>query len=94
MTMLSVAFLLLSTFPIYVVILLIVPLFVFSHTLHTERRWLRVALISLWGVVSVVLFSLDFDIYTIAALHTFFGAILISKSVLYPGFKKMVSVRV
>ncbi len=82
--MLSISFLLLSSFPLYIVILLVAPLFVFCHELRTKYSLLRFLLISAWGVLSVLLFSILHDIWIVMALHIFAGAILIKRGVAYP----------
>lgn len=84
LTTLSIAFLLMTAFPVYAAVLLIAPVFVACHFLSFERWRLRVSLFTLWGVVSVLLFSIMPNVYLIAALHTFVGTVLISRSVLYP----------
>lgn len=83
-SMLSISLLLLQYFPWYAVVVFIVPLFVWCHTTDTGMFLGRTLLFSAWGVLSVLLFHLFKDIYTISALHTIFGAILVKKGMLYP----------
>jgi len=80
----SITFLLLPSFPIYLIILLIVPIFVWGHSLRTNRWLIRVVLLAVLGAISVSLFSTLLDFYLLAALHTLLGAILISKFIIYP----------
>ena len=84
LTMLSIAFLLLPVYPIWAVIFLIAPLYTYCHTLRVDNSLLRVGLFLVWGASSILLFSILPNIYIIAALHTLFGSVLISKSFLYP----------
>jgi|GEM_PF-6945644 len=87
--MLSIALILLPAYPLWAVVLLIVPLFVFCHQLTGVPYWrLRIVLISVWGAASIVLFSYVPDILLIAALHTLMGALLIKRSVLYGIWKR------
>lgn len=90
--MLSMVFLLLPTFPIYMVILLIVPIFVACHFLTFDDLKAKLTLIPLWGIASILLFVVTHNIYFIATLHTVFGAFLFSRSVLGSGLKSMNSI--
>lgn len=83
-SMLSISFLLLPVFPLWAVILLIVPLFVWCHTMETEHALVRTLLFSAWGVLSILLFHVLQDIYIVAALHAVFGVFLVSRGMLYP----------
>ncbi len=80
----SITFLLLPFLPLYLIILLIVPLFVWGHDFQTSRWLIRTILFTALGAISVLLFSLLLDFYLLAALHTLIGAILISRSIVYP----------
>jgi hypothetical protein len=82
-TMLSMAFLLLPVYPLYLITLLIVPLYAWCHALQVSHWLTRILLFLLWGVVSIFLFSISQNLYLIAALHTLFGSLLISRSLLY-----------
>jgi hypothetical protein len=73
---LSMTFLLLTVFPVYVVILLIVPVFVLAHFTSLNHWIVRVVLLSLWGVASVLLFATTQNIYIIVALHSILGSFL------------------
>ena len=84
LTMLSVTFMLLSTYPLHLIILLIVPLYSCCHLLHARKRILRVALFLIWGSLSILIFSIWRNIFLNTALHTLFGALLIYKSLIYP----------
>jgi hypothetical protein len=89
LTMLSIAYYLFAFFPLYVAILLIVPVFVLSHPL-TGRHWiLRPALFSLWGIASVSIFYLIHNVWVIAAFHAVLGTVLIKQGVLYPRHKSL-----
>ena len=81
--MLSIAFLLLTQYPLLVVIFLIVPAFVFCHPLFVDDARVRITLFAFWGTGSIVLFSLTYDFWLIAAAHTLLGATLISRGLLY-----------
>jgi hypothetical protein len=80
----SITFLLLPYLPLYLIILLIVPLFVWGHDLQTSRWVIRTILFTTFGAIAIFLFSLTLDFYLLAALHTLVGAILISRFVVYP----------
>lgn len=92
-TMLSIAFLLLPVFPIYVVILLVGGVFVPCHFLTLERWRLKLLLVSLWNAASVLLFVATGNVYLIAAIHTILGALLISKSILFAGLQSSAGTR-
>ena len=81
--MLLMAYILLPTFPVYLVILLVVPIFIFCHTLQTGRWLIRGSLFVFWGIISILLFSITHNIWLIAALHTLGGALLIKNQILY-----------
>lgn len=85
LTMLSIAFLLLPAFPVYIVILLIVPIFVACHFLTLDHWKAKLTLIPLWGIASILLFITTHSVYLITAFHTAFGAFLFSRSVLGSG---------
>ncbi len=85
LTMLSIAFLLLPAFPVYAVILLIVPIFVACHFLTFDHLRAKIILIPLWGVASILLFVATQNIWLIAALHAVLGSFLFSRSVLGSG---------
>jgi hypothetical protein len=88
LTLLSIAYLLLPAFPLWAVVLLVVPLFVFCHDMTGVPHWrTRLLLISLWGVASILLFAYARDVFLIAALHTLFGTALISRKILFPEYK-------
>ena len=80
----SITFLLLPTLPVYSILLLTVPFFVWGHDLRTKHWRIRIILLALWGAIAVFLFSIFKDVYILVALHIFFGAILISQSIIYP----------
>ncbi len=82
-TMLSISYLLLQTLPVWLVILLVIPLFVFSHFLSLEKWKLRLFLLTLGGSASILLFSITLNIYLLTSLHILVGAFLISKSIIY-----------
>jgi hypothetical protein len=81
-SMLSMAFILLSFFPLWMVTFLIAPVFVGAHFLSTTRWQVRLALLSLWSAFNIPLFYLTYDIYLIAAIHTVLGAFFISRSIM------------
>jgi hypothetical protein len=83
--MLSIAFLLLPAFPVWAVILLVVPIFVAAHFISLRHWKLKLLLISAWGVATILLFVLTHNIWLIAALHTALGAFFIQKRILYLG---------
>ncbi len=87
LTMLSIAFLLLSVFPIYLVVLFVVPIYAFCHLGQVKRGLIRLLLFFLWGTASIMLFEIFHNVWLIVALHTFLGTLLIRQSVLYPGLK-------
>ena len=80
----SITFLLLPTLPFYWIIFLIVPFFVWGHDLRTKHWPVRITLLALWGAIAIFLFSVFRDVYILVALHTFFGAVLISRAIIYP----------
>ncbi|MEJ0053867.1 MAG: hypothetical protein WDN10_04060 [bacterium] len=87
--MLSIAFLLLPAFPVWIVVLLIVPLFVFCHQLTGVPYWrTRIILITLWGSVSVLIFAFIPDILLVSSLHTLFGTILIANGILHIQYER------
>ena len=81
---LSISFYLFSVFPLFVVLLLVVPVFVFSHPLRAKHWLIRLLIISFWGIASVSLFFIFRNVWVIAALHTLLGAFFIKQNVLYP----------
>lgn len=83
LTILSSALILLSAFSVYTVAVLIVPVFVFCHTLQGKYWRMRTLLFLLWGTSSIFLFSIIHNVWLIAALHTLFGVLLIKWSILY-----------
>jgi hypothetical protein len=83
LTMLSTAFLLLPVFPLYAVVLLIMPVYVTCHFLRLDWTLVRVSLFASWGVASVVLFAMTSDFLLTVTLHTLFGSLLIKRGVLY-----------
>jgi hypothetical protein len=83
-TMLSMVFLLSPAYSLYLVVLLIVPLYAWCHALQVNHWLTRILLFLLWGIASIFLFSISQNLYLIAALHTLFGSLLISRSLLYP----------
>lgn len=84
LTMVSTAFLLLPVLPFYAVALLLVPLYVWGHSTQGTHRLMKILLFTVWGVASLFLFSVLPNVYLIASLHTLLGAMLISRSILYP----------
>lgn len=84
LTILSVSFLLFSFLSLPIVLMLVVPIYVLGHVQDVRHRSIRIILISLWGVLSIVLFSILPDIYFLAALHTLLGAIGIRRQIVYP----------
>ena len=84
MAILSIAFLLFSAYPLWFVVFLIVPLYAWCHALQVNHWRTRTFLFLLCGVASIFLFSISQNLYLIAALHTLFGSLLISRSLLYP----------
>ena len=82
LTLLSIAFLLLSAYPVYSVILLVVPAYVLCHKLKTRKWSTRLPIIATWGVTSILLFTIVPSVLFIAALHAIFGSVLISRSIL------------
>ena len=85
LTILSVAFLLLQFLPLTVVLLLVVPVFAAGHAWEFRGRRLKIILVSLWGVVSIMLFALQPDVYFLSAAHTLLGTVGIRRSILYVG---------
>lgn len=84
LTILSISFLLLHELPLFLVLLLVVPLFALGHTQNVQQRRMRIAVLSLWGVASITLFTILSDVYLLAALHTLLGTIGIRRSIVYP----------
>jgi hypothetical protein len=87
LALLSLAFLLLPIFPVWMVVLLIVPLFVACHFLSLEYWKLKLALVSLWGVMSILLFMITRNIFLVASLHTILGAILTFRQIFLNPFR-------
>ena len=87
--MLSVAYLLLPTFPVWAVILLIVPIFAVCHLLSLDRWKLRLVLVTIWGCASVLIFYLTYNLYIVVALHTVLGAFF-AKSIMFLWLKPSV----
>jgi hypothetical protein len=82
LTMLSVAFLLLTQLPLWSVILLVVPPFVWCHDM--ERMFgTKMLLFSLWGTSSIALFSFIPNLLLIAAVHSVLGTLLISFRIIH-----------
>ena len=75
-TMLSVAYLLFPIFPLWLVILLIMPMFSICHLLSRDGWKLRLLLVTIWGSASILIFYLTYNIYLVIALHTALGALL------------------
>ena len=84
-TMASATFMLLPDLSAPAMVLLLVPIFVWGHTIRTAHWQIRTIVLTVWGALSVYLFSLWLDFYLLAALHTVFGSILISRSIIHPG---------
>jgi hypothetical protein len=83
LTIASISALLIGRLPILGVIFLVVPVFVLSHDARDHRWRTKFLLVSLWGIVSVLLFTFVRDIWLNASLHVVLGSVLIFKSVLY-----------
>ena len=82
--MLSMAFVLYEAFPLWGVVLLVVPIYTLAHLLKVRYAWSRMALFFAWGAIIVLLFPLLPSVWLFAALHTIAGAVLIRFGVLYP----------
>lgn len=80
--MISIAYVLLSYFPVHIVVLLVAPVFVLAHFLSFTRWKIRLLLLSLWGTITIPLFILTYNVYVIAALHAIVGSFFISRSVM------------
>jgi hypothetical protein len=85
-TISSTSFILLSHQPEWVVIVLVIPFFVWCHDLGGDLWILRVSLLAFWGVCSILLFATFADVMVNASLHTLFGALLSFHSVLRHDF--------
>ncbi|OGE87546.1 MAG: hypothetical protein A3J07_04890 [Candidatus Doudnabacteria bacterium RIFCSPLOWO2_02_FULL_49_13] len=84
-TMQSIAFLLLPSFPLFIVLLLVVPLYVWCHPLlRPKHSLIRILIFFGWGIIAISLFSILKDLYVIAGLHLLLGSWLISRSLLHP----------
>lgn len=84
LTMLSVAFILFPFLPLLAVILLVVPIYSFSHLLQVKRWKIKLPLTFGWGIVSLALFYVFSDVFLNITLHVFFGTLLIRRAVIYP----------
>ncbi len=83
LTILSTSFLLFHFLSLPLVLLLVLPIFTLGHAQNVRHRRLRVLLISLWGGLSITLFTIVPDLYLLAALHTLLGTMGIRRSILY-----------
>jgi hypothetical protein len=87
LTMLSITFILLQAFPVYVAALLIAPVYTILHRLRTPYSFRIMALFFVWGVASVALFSYFPNLWLIASLHLLFGSLLVKRRILSPDLK-------
>jgi len=83
LTMLSMAFYLMPTLSFWLAVIFIVPVYAFSHFTHKERWQARLWATSVWGILSIALFSYQKDILLNTALHAIFGAVLIYYGIIY-----------
>jgi hypothetical protein len=83
LTMLSIAFVLMRTFPIVGVVLLIMPVYVGCHFFGTGFTLLRIILFAVWGAASICIFWVTSDFWLTAAVHTLLGSLLIRYNILY-----------
>lgn len=84
--MLSMAFVLYPAFPLWILVLLIVPIYTLAHLLKVRYAWSRMALFFAWDTVAVVGFSIWPSVWFFSAIHTLAGVLLIKWDVLYPKF--------
>jgi hypothetical protein len=84
LTMLSISFVLFPALPLYVVVLLVVPVYAVAHFMRVRYDSAKALLFVAWGAASVCIFYFLPSIWPLAALHTLFGALLIKQAVLYP----------
>jgi hypothetical protein len=81
--MLSVTSLLLPVLPIGYTILLIIPVYSFSHLLQPKKWQFKIPLTLIWGALSLIIFTLIQDVYLNMSIHNFIGTFLISKNLIY-----------
>lgn len=82
-TMLFMCFILMQSFPLPLIIFMIIPLFVIAHDLGNPYRYFKILLLALGGGLSLYLFAHSVNILYITALHVLIGTWLIKKSLIY-----------
>lgn len=81
LTILLTAMILLFSFPIYIVYLLIIPLFIISHDSVSKYKLLRILILSFWWGATLYLFSLTQNIWLSILIHNLLWIILIKQKV-------------
>lgn len=84
LTLGSIILLLMTSYNLYLIILLIVPIYVWCHSSNSKNILLRTILFTCWGILSVILFYFYKNIFLIASLQTILGAVLVSRKIVYP----------
>ncbi|HYC34260.1 MAG TPA: hypothetical protein VEC13_00855 [Candidatus Paceibacterota bacterium] len=87
LALISSASLLFSYYFTWPVIFLLVPIFAFGHGIGDRFWYVRVLILILWGIGAILLFLLTGDLLLVAAIHTFFGTLLIRSSLFYQNRK-------
>lgn len=83
LTMLSIAFYLFGNTNFVLILLLIVPIYAVAHLLNTKYWKIKIPIISLWGILSIILFYYTQDVFLNTALHAVFGSVLIRTGMIY-----------
>lgn len=83
LSMISVIYLLSPFFSMGMLIMLIMPLYVVSHLFYRMNWVAKVLITSVWGIFTVLLFSIFADPFLNFTLHILGGSLFIAKKVLY-----------
>lgn len=87
-TILFISFLLLQFFPVTLVALLVISLFVFAHDFSSNHHIFKFFLLVVGGTLEIFLFTQGLDIFLLSTLHLGIGSYLLRKSIIYHARKK------
>lgn len=81
LVLVSAIWILITLYPIHIIWLLIVPIFVISHYFSKEHIWSQTLANVIWGTLSVILFIQYRDWMINAALHALLGGFMIQQGI-------------
>ncbi len=84
-TMLFLALILFNSIPLYIIILMIVPFFVYAHDLESKNYLSKIIITSIWWIITILLFYKTNNILLNYSLHIIIWSVLIKYNILYSG---------